>query len=122
MYAVGRPHPLSNPARQFFGDAARRDSLLCTSAEVLQELVHVYLATGRELELESSFALIASAEIEVWPLERADVELARRLSAQYPALKARDLCHLASCRRRNVREIKTFDRALAAVADGAQLI
>ncbi len=31
-------------------------------------------------------------------------------------LDPRDLCHLASCRRRDVREIKTFDNAFDAVA------
>ena len=51
--------------------------------------------------------------MEVWPLERDDVIVARHLHLQYPQLSARDLCHLASCRRRGVREIMTFDRALA---------
>ena len=54
--------------------------------------------------------------VEVWPLEEADVALARQLHEQYPSLQARDLCHLASCRRRGVREIKTFDQALAAIS------
>ena len=31
-------------------------------------------------------------------------------------LSPRDLCHLASCRRRGVSEIKTFDQALRAVS------
>jgi hypothetical protein len=40
--------------------------------------------------------------------------LARALVERYPGLPARDLLHLACCRRREVAEIKTFDRALAA--------
>jgi uncharacterized protein len=50
----------------------------------------------------------------VWPVERDDGQLARSLVAKHPALGARDLLHLASCRRRDVRQVKTFDRALAA--------
>ena len=58
-------------------------------------------------------ALIGKAGVEVWPLEQADVTLARQLHDRHPTLSARDLCHLASCRRRGVKEIMTFDQALA---------
>ena len=107
MSAVGRPHPLQTPAQRFFVEANRSGTPLCTSAEVMQELAHVYLPTGR---------LQAFDAVEVWPLAEADVALARRLHEQYPTLQARDLCHLASCRRRSVQEIKTFDQAFAAVS------
>ena len=56
------------------------------------------------------------AGVEVWPLEEADVTLARQLHEQFPALQARDLCHLASCRRRGVRQIKTFDQTFADIS------
>ena len=61
------------------------------------------------------WALIVRSRVEVWPLEEADVTLARQLSEQYPTLGARDLCHLASCRRRSVGAVKTLDHALRAV-------
>lgn len=51
---------------------------------------------------------------EVWPVEEADVELARNLSARHRGLDARDLVHLACCIRREPRELMTFDRGLAA--------
>ena len=110
MYSVGRQHPLRDPAREFFAESARNRTPLCTSAEVLQELMHAYLAVQRESTLDSAMALIARAGIDVWPLESDDVYLAWQLRSQFPALTARDLCHLASCRRRGVTDIKTFDR------------
>ena len=116
MYAVGRPHALRENAREFFVEANRSAAPLCTSAEVMQELAHAYLPAGRLRTFDATLGLIASAGVEVWPLEEADVALARQLHEQHPALQARDLCHLASCRRRGVREIKTFDQALATVA------
>ena len=122
MYAVGRPHPLRGPAREFFADAARRRRALCTSAEVLQELVHAYLPVERESTLDSAMALVVRAGIDVWPLEADDVHLARRLRTRFPALAARDLCHLASCRRRGVSDIRTFDRAFAAALRTPTLI
>ena len=115
MYAVGRPHALQTTAQDFFVEANRSSTPLCTSAEVLQELAHVYLPTGRLQTFDATLGLVASAGVEVWPLEEADVALARRLHELYPTLQARDLCHLASCRRRGVREIKTFDQIFAAV-------
>ena len=116
MYAVGRPHVLQASAQDFFIEANRNGTPLCTSAEVMQELAHVYLPTGRLQTFDATLELLASASVEVWPLEEADVALARQLHEQHPALQARDLCHLASCRRRGVREIKTFDQTFAAVS------
>ena len=115
MYAVGRAHPLPNPALEFFADSNRRRVPLCTSAEVLQELAHAYLPVGRLGTLDAALALVQRAGVQVWPLEEADVTLARQLHEQHPELGARDLCHLATCRRRGVGEIMTFDRALGAV-------
>ena len=50
----------------------------------------------------------------MWPLEEADVMLARRLHERQPNLSARDLCHLAICIRRRASAMMTFDRELAA--------
>lgn len=115
MYVVGRPHPLRENARQFFIDALGDRSRLCTSAEVVQEMLHYYLPAGRMETLDAALSLITRTRTEVWPLELEDVTLARQLQEQLPALTARDLCHLACCRRRGVREIKTFDQALGGV-------
>ena len=79
-------------------------------------MMHAYLPVGRTETLADVFALIRRAGVEVWSLEEGDVELARELSEQHPKLGARDLCHLASCRRRGVREIMTFDEGLGTVA------
>jgi hypothetical protein len=115
MYAVGRRHPLRGPAREFFAECVRNETPLCTSAEVVQELMHVYLSVARLRTLDRALALAARARVGIWPLEPEDVTLARQLHEQHPALGARDLCHLASCRRRGVREVRTFDRALGAI-------
>ena len=116
VYAVGRPHPLKQPARDFFSETNRSRTRLFTSAEVLQELAHIYLPVGRLDDFDAAMYLVATFEVQVWPLEEQDVALARRFYEQYPELGARDLCHLASCHRRGVSQIETFDRRLRAVA------
>ena len=115
MYAVGKPHPLQAEAQEFFVQAIQEGVVLSTSAEVLQEMLHVYKSTGRIELFENALALVTELSMEVWPLESEDVLLTRQLHVLHPGLSARDLCHLASCRRRGVREIKTFDEALGAV-------
>ena len=46
IYAVGNPQPLQDPARKFFADCQAEGVCLFTSAEMLQELVHVDLRGG----------------------------------------------------------------------------
>lgn len=116
IYAVGRPHPLRAAANDFFAEAGINRTELFTSAEVLQELMHVYLSQRRPNALRLAMELVKQANIAVWSLEKEDVELALQLHEQYPILSARDLCHLASCIRRGVSEIKTFDQALHTIA------
>ncbi|MDX1392761.1 MAG: type II toxin-antitoxin system VapC family toxin [Gemmatimonadota bacterium] len=114
VYAVGRPHPLREQARAALKDAKRDGETLVTSAEVFQEILHVYVAVDRDRELENAWALLGAVSGDVWPVERADADLARSLRARHPELTARDLVHLACCRRRDVEEILTFDRGLKA--------
>ena len=76
----------------------------------------IFAPDGWMYDLDAAFDLIERYGIEVWPLAREDVELARQLAALYPHLGSRDNCHLASCRNRGVTEIKTFDRGLDSVA------
>ena len=116
MYAVGRPHRLRGAAREFFAEPNRSRMPLCNSAEVLQQLAHAYLQVSRLRTLDAAMTLVVRAGVEVWPLEEADVTLARQLHKKYPMLGAKDLCHLASCRRRDVREIMNFDRALGSAS------
>jgi predicted nucleic acid-binding protein len=114
MYAVGRIHPLRDDARDFFISAMSRESNeLCTSAEVLQELLHAYLPVGRLDTLDAAFLLAESSIGTVYPVDVEDVRSARMLAGRHRELGARDLMHLAVCLRHSVSEVKTYDRGLA---------
>lgn len=114
MFAVGRQHPLREEARAFFEAAVHQNQRLATSAEVLQELLHAYLPVGRLATLDAALSLAEACVEEVWPVDLEDVRSARLLADTRPGLGARDLLHLACCRRHDVMEIKTFDRSLGA--------
>jgi hypothetical protein len=114
MYAVGREHPLRAEARDFFENVANQDrNELCTSAEVLQELLHAYIPVSRWDTLDAALTLAESLIPSILPVEAEDVRAARLLATRHRELGARDLIHLAVCHRHSVREIKTFDRGLA---------
>ena len=117
MYAVGRPHPLRDEARAFFEASLAEERPLATSAEVLQELMDAYIPVDRLETLGAAMKLAASTIQTVWPVEPDDVQFAHQLLDNYRGLGARELLHLASCRRRGVRAIRTFDRALGAAFD-----
>jgi predicted nucleic acid-binding protein len=115
MYAVGRAHPLRVEARAFFETAMIDDRVqLCTSAEVLQELLHAYVPVDRWGTLDAAMDLVESCLARVHPIDEQDVRAARALAETRPELGARDLLHLAVCHRFRVRRMKTFNRALAA--------
>lgn len=114
MYAVGREHPLRDEARAFFEDTLQDGEPLVTSTEVLQELLHAYLPLNRIGTLDAGLVLAEARIATIWPVEPEDVRLARSLVERHPGLGARDLLHLASCVRRSVDRIRTFDRGLAA--------
>ena len=84
---------------------------------MLQELLHVYLPVGRLATLDAALTLAGSLIGTVWSIESDDVRHARSLAGLHRGLGARDLLHLACCRRRDAQGIKTFDRALAAAFD-----
>lgn len=113
VYAVGRAHPLRDKAQLVLRDYFERQVPMATSAEVLQELLHVYLPVGRLEALDAALRL-AGDLTATWPIDASDVRAARDLAASAAGLSARDLLHLAVCRRHGAGEILSFDRALVA--------
>lgn len=119
VYAVGRSHPLKKEAEQFFLDAVGKKLNLIISAEVLQELLHIYLPAERIKTLDAALELATKVTAEVIDLKKSHVILARSLMVKYPNLSSRDLVHLAVCVDRNLKLLKTFDRHLHLAAKDA---
>ena len=114
VYAVGKPHPLRAEAQSFFMGSSRNGKRLVTSAEVLQELLHVYLPVGRIETLDAALDLATKGVDQIIPITGETVIQARHLVDEYPGLTARDLLHLSVCQIHKILEIKTFDRNLNA--------
>ena len=95
IYAVGRSHPLKAEAQNFFLDSSDKGKRLTTSAEVLQELLHVYLPVERTKTLDAAMELATQGVDQIIPIDAAAVLHARNLVDNFPSLTARDLLHLS---------------------------
>ena len=110
IYLVGADHPNKEIARVLLERAITDGELLVTDAEVLQEILHRYVAIERRDAIEPATATLLGVVDEVYPVERADVERVRQIVLA-TRLSARDAVHLAIMRRRGIDRIMTFDRA-----------
>ena len=114
IYAVGRSHPLKIEAQNFFLDSSNKGKRLVTSAEVLQELLHVYLPVKRMETLDAAMELATKGVDQIIPIDSEAVLHARSLVDNFPGLTARDLLHLSVCQLNKIKDLKTFDRNLLA--------
>lgn len=115
MYLVGAPHPHKTDAQRLLEEAAVAQRRLVTSAEVLQEILHRYVAIRRKDLIQRVLDAVLGVVDEVFPLERADVERAKMLLDGIPSLSARDAAHVAVMERRGVKQIMSFDTGFDAV-------
>jgi predicted nucleic acid-binding protein len=114
MYLVGAEHPNKAIARRLLERAITDGERLVTDAEVLQEILHRYVAINRREAIQPATDALLDIVDEVFAVERADVDRARRIVLSTPH-SARDAIHLAIVRRQGVGRILTFDRGFDAV-------
>ncbi len=120
MYLVGAEHPNKATARTLLERAITDGEVLVTDAEVLQEILHRYVAIDRREAIAPASEALLGVVDEVFPVERVDVERARQLVLGTP-LSARDAVHVAIMRRRGIDRILSFDRAFDAVSGVARI-
>lgn len=118
IYAAGRPHALKEPCLEVLTRVAERPQSFITDAEVLQELLHRYLALhrwpqGRDVLVR--FSTLMGGRIE--PDYAADVEVAASLAGRQEVLSARDLLHAAIMRRVGATRIISADQGFDQLSD-----
>ena len=110
MYAAGQPHPRKRPCAEVLALVAAQPQAFFTDAEVLQELLHRYLALhvwpqGRSVF--QRFATLMRQRVE--PVYEVDVESAAALADQHSGLSARDLLHVAVMLRVGATQLVSTD-------------
>lgn len=114
MYLVGTPHPNKAASRSLLERAIADGEILVTDAEVLQEILHRYVAIDRRDAIGSAMAAVLDVADEVFPIERVDVQRAA-VMLDASDLSARDAIHLAVMQRHGIGRIMTFDRRFDAI-------
>jgi predicted nucleic acid-binding protein len=110
MYLVGSPHPHKADARRLLEEYLTNGERLVTDAEVLQEMLHRYVALDRRDAVQPAFDALLGVVDEVFPVDAETVQEAKAIVHGHPRLSARDAVHLAAMRQHGVTRILTFDR------------
>lgn len=109
MYLVGAEHPLKADAQRLLERCVTQRERLVTDAEVLQEILHRYVAIDRRDAIQPAFDALLGAVDEVFPVDVTAVERAKAIVLGHRRLSARDAVHLAVMERQGVRRIMSFD-------------
>ena len=110
MYLIGGEHPHKVDARRLLERAIAEKQRLVTDAEVLQEILHRYVAIDRRDAIQPCFEVLLEVVDEVLPVDLEIAEGARDIVIGHPELTARDAIHLAVMREHGMERILSFDR------------
>ena len=122
MYVAGADHPNRDPATRFLATADDAGHELCTSAEVLQEILYRYTVLGRPDLADRVYDLFISLIPEVLGVTLADTDLAKRILLSTPGLSARNAVHAGVMLNHDVTHIATFDRGFDRVERVLRLV
>jgi predicted nucleic acid-binding protein len=109
MYLVGTPGPHKTDAQRLLEKLISQRERLVTDAEVLQEILHRYVAINRRHDIQPAFDSLLNAVDEVLPVDRAVVDRAKQIVLAYQRLSARDAVHLAVMEGHGIERILSFD-------------
>ena len=109
MYLVGSPHPRKSDTQRMLEALVADRERLVTDAEVLQEILHRYVAIDRRDAIQPAFDALLGLVDEVFPVDRNAVDRARSIALSYRRLSARDAIHLATMEHHEVTRIMSFD-------------
>ena len=109
MYLVGAAHRHKADAQQLLESAIAARERLVTDAEVLQEILHRYVAIDRRDAIQPALDALLGVVDEVIPIDRAGVDRAKAIVLGSKRLSARDALHLAVMDMRGIGRIMSFD-------------
>ncbi len=109
MYLVGTPHPHKADAQRLLEKLISNRQRLVTDAEVLQEILHRYVAIDRRDAIEPAFDALLGVVDEVLAVDGAVVQRAKEIVLGYRQLSARDAVHLSVMEQNGIERILSFD-------------
>ncbi|HEV2349698.1 MAG TPA: type II toxin-antitoxin system VapC family toxin [Terriglobia bacterium] len=109
MYLVGAPHPHKTDAQRLLEQLLCDRHRLVTDAEVLQEILHRYVAIDRREAIQPAFDALLGVVDEVLDVSAAAAERAKMIVLGNQRLYARDALHLAIMEQHGINRILSFD-------------
>lgn len=109
MYLVGAQHPLKADAQRLVERLISDRERLVTDAEVLQEILHRYVAMRRQDFIQRAFDSLLGITDQVFAIDQAAAERGKEIVLGHPRLSARDAVHLAVMELQGIDRILSFD-------------
>jgi predicted nucleic acid-binding protein len=109
MYLVGAAHAHKADAQRLLEKLISERARLVTDAEVLQEILHRYVAINRRDAIQSAFDALLGIVDQVFAIEHSAAERAKSIVLGHSHLSARDALHIAVMEQHRVEQILSFD-------------
>lgn len=109
MYLVGGPHLHKTDAQRLLERLISDRQPLVTDAEVLQEILHRYVAINRRDAVQPAFDALLGIVDQVFAADESVVREAKEIVLGHQRISARDAVHLAVMRKHQVDRILSFD-------------
>jgi uncharacterized protein len=109
MYLIGGHHPHKTDAQRLLEKLIRDRQRLVTDAEVLQEILHRYVAINRRDAIQPAFDALLGIVDQVLAVDRTVVDRARQIVLEYRRFSARDAVHLSVMEQHGIEQILSFD-------------
>jgi predicted nucleic acid-binding protein len=121
MYAGGSEHPHRDSCRAILRQVDEGTLDATTSVEVVQEILHRFLAIRRPEVGAAMAGQVMDAFAPVLPVTHGVMRRVPRLVVAYPRLSARDLIHVATCIGEGIDTIVSPDRGFDQVREVRRL-
>jgi len=109
MYLVGASHAHKADAQRLVEKLVSNRQRLVTSAEVLQEILHRYIAINRRDAIQPAFDALLNIVDQVFAVDQDAAERAKKIVMGYPKMSARDALHLAVMEAHGIDQLLSFD-------------
>jgi predicted nucleic acid-binding protein len=109
MYLIGASHRHKSDAQRVLEKLVSERRRLVTDAEVLQEILHRYVAIARRDAIQPAFDVLLGVVDQVLAVDRAIAERAKQIVLGRRHISARDAVHLAVMEQHGIEQILTFD-------------
>jgi predicted nucleic acid-binding protein len=109
MYLIGAAHPHKVDAQRLLEKFISGRERLVTDAEVLQEILHRYIAIDRRDAIQTAYDALLAIIDEVLPVHLNAAQRAKEIVLGNRRLSARDALHIAVMEQNGIERILSFD-------------